>query len=194
MASQVQIANRALTKLGQARVISLGDDVKTASTINSMYDAVLEAELRSHVWNFAKAREVLPALAAKPAFDFERQYQLPADCLRILRVGDTVIHPRRVYDHLYSIEGRHILTNLGAPLRIRYVRKVTDPNQFDALFAEVFACKLALEACEDLTQSAGAFQRVASMYAQALRDAIRANALERPAEAINDDTWLESRR
>lgn len=194
MASQVQIANRALTKLGQARVISLDDDVKAASTINSMYDTVLDAELREHVWNFAKARVQLPALAGKPVFGFERQFQLPADWLRLLQVGDTHIHARRCYDDLYSIEGRALLTNLGAPLRIRYIKRVTDPNVYDALFIEVLACRLAVEACEDLTQSATKFQQVGTLYERALRAAIRANAVERPTQAIADDTWLDSRR
>lgn len=194
MTSQVQIANRALTKLGQARIISLDDPTKAAATISSMYDSVLEAELRAHVWSFARARAQLPALSSAPLFGFERQYALPTDWLRLLQVADVRVHARRCYDELYSIEGRNLQTNLAAPLQIRYIRRVEDPNQYDALFAEVLACRLAVEACEDMTQSATKFQQVASLYDRALRDAIRSNAVERPTQAIAEDTWLASRR
>jgi hypothetical protein len=56
MASQVDIANRALTKLGAARIISFGDDNKQARAVESMFDIVRDAELRSHIWSFSVRR------------------------------------------------------------------------------------------------------------------------------------------
>jgi hypothetical protein len=47
-----------------------------------------------------------------------------------------------------------MLTDLAPPLYIRYAKRVTDPNAMDPLFREAFACRLAAEACESLTQSA----------------------------------------
>jgi hypothetical protein len=192
--SKVLIANRALTKLGEARIISLDSTLKTAATIDSMYDTVLNSELRARRWHFAKRRAELPALSDRPEFGFRSQYLLPMDFLALIQLADLSIYPKASYEGVFSIEGRQILTNLSAPLRIRYIASITDPNFFDASFVEVFACRLALEACESITQSETKFNRVAKMYATALSDAIRANALERPAQAIGEDTWLESRR
>lgn len=193
MTSQVKIANRALTKIGSARITSLDEDSKAASTINSMWDAVLDAELRAHRWHFAKARATLPRLSEAPAFEFANQFSLPRDYLSLLRVGQFIVYPRADMSGLYSIEGGNILTNLGAPLNIRYIRRISDPNVFDALFAEAFACKLAFEACEAITQSSTKKQTAAQEYQAAIEQAIRINAIERPAQAITDDTWLESR-
>jgi len=193
MASQVGIANRALTKLGSARITSLDENSKAASTINSMYDYVLYACLRAHLWGFAKARALLPALASEPLFGYQLQYQLPSDFLRLIQIGDFLIYPRPTTQGLYSIEGGKILTNLDAPLPIRYTKRVTDPNAYDALFVEAFACRLAAEACEAITQSATKKKAAWTEHERAIAEAIRVNAIERPSQAVLEDTWIESR-
>jgi hypothetical protein len=71
MTSQVDIANRALTKLGAARIISFGDDNKQARAVSSMFDIVRDAELRSHIWSFSVKRASLPALLSTPDWGFE---------------------------------------------------------------------------------------------------------------------------
>lgn len=193
MASQVGIANRALTKLGSARITSLDEDSKAAATLNSMYDDVLDACLREHVWAFAKTRVQLAALADAPLFGFDYQYRLPADFIRLIQIGQFLVYPRTDTRGLFSIESGNILTDLPAPLYIRYTKRVTDPNAMDALFREVLACRLAAEACESITQSSTKRQAAWAEHEQAVVKAIRVNAIERPSQPIGDDTWLESR-
>lgn len=193
MTSEVLIANRALTKLGEARIISLLDTSKAATTLNSMFATVRDDELRAHRWNFAKARAALPALTDKPSFGFTNAFQLPADFLSLIQIGNLLVYPRMDTRGLFSIEGRQILTDMGAPLQVRYTRRIEEPNLFDASFIEAFACRLALESCETLTQSQTKYDRIAGMYQFAINRAVRANAIERPSQAIADDTWLEAR-
>lgn len=191
--SNVAIANRALTKLGAARIIALDDDAQASNTLESMFDTVRDAELRASLWHFSKARAKLPRLSQAPAFGFSSQFQLPADCLRVIQIGDALTNPKPATDNWYSIEGGRILIDHPGPLNIRYVKRVEDPTLFDALFVEAFACRLAAEACETLTQSNTKKQAAWQEYEQALSVARRANAIERPALAMSDDTWLESR-
>ncbi|MCA7962503.1 hypothetical protein LGM54_05995 [Burkholderia cenocepacia] len=193
MASQVGIANRALTKLGSARITSLDEDSKAAAALNSMYDDVLDACLREHVWSFAKTRAQLAALADAPLFGFGYQYRLPADFIRLIQIGQFLVYPKTDTRGLFSIESGNILTDLPAPLHIRYTKRVTDPNAMDALFREVFACRLAAEACESITQSSTKRQAAWAEHEQAVAKAIRVNAIERPSQPVGDDTWLESR-
>ncbi|MDN7751741.1 hypothetical protein [Burkholderia gladioli] len=193
MASQVGIANRALTKLGSARITQLDEDSKAAATIASMYDDVLDACLSEHIWAFAKARAQLAALADAPLFGFEFQYRLPADYLRMLQVGQFLIYPKMDTRGLYSIEGGNLLTDLSAPLSLRYTKRVTDPNAMHPLFREVFACRLAAEGCEAITQSSTKKQAAWAEHDRAIAQAVRVNAAERPSQPIGDDTWLESR-
>ena len=192
--SKVAIANRALTKIGAARIIALDDDSESSNTLDSMFDIVRDDELRAHLWHFAKARAVLPALSARPEFGYQQQYQLPADFLRLLQLADYPVYPAPTVQGLYSIEGGRVLVDHDGPLRIRYIRRVEDPTLFDALFVEVLACRLAAESCERLTQSNTKKQACWAEYEQTLRRAIRANSVERPSTAVADDTWLEARR
>jgi len=191
MASRIEIANLALTHLGQPPVMALDDGSVAANTINTLFDPAVAALLRAHVWNFAKARANLPAMAENPAFGYTTQYQLPGDCLRVVRVGQ-YLHALGTTGY-YSIEQGRILINQTGPLPVQYVQMVDDAARFDALFVDVLAVRLALDACERLTQSNTKKQILREELEQALRRARRANAIERPAVATIDDTWMQAR-
>ena len=197
--SDVAIVNLALTKLGEARITSLDDDLKPARTMKAIYEMIRDAELRRRKWRFSIRRTALPALTETPAFGYANAYQLPADCLKILMVGDMapgvdLSDVRTGFDtELYSLEGRQILTDLAAPLSLRYQSRVTDPTQFDATFVAALASRLAYEACEDLTQSSSKKQDAANDYRTAIREAVAANAIEVAPTPLADDSWLLSR-
>ena len=199
MASQVEIANRALTKIGEARILSLGDDVEAARSIDSLWDIVRDAELRIRKWKFSVSRTTLAALASTPSWGFSYEYQLPADCLRILQVND--IYPgvdlsdyRGSDSAEWRVEGRKILTNISAPLKIRYVSRVEDTGQWDAAFTEAFACRLAAEVVERLTQSNAKKDTAWSEYKQAISMAVRADAIESAPEPLPDSEWILGRQ
>lgn len=198
MASQVEIANRALTKVGEARILALTDDVEAARTITSVWGVLRDAELRVRNWNFSITRSSLPALLAAPEFGYEYQYQLPANCIRVVQV-DEYFPPPSLSDYrgsseaIWQIEGGKILTDLTAPLKVRYIARIEDTGLWDALFTEVFACRLAVEICERLTQSGGKRELAWKEYEAAVRDAVRSDAVENPPEPLPDDAWLLSR-
>lgn len=201
MSSIIQICNRALTKLGSNRITSLDDNTKPARVMSANYDSVRRSELRAHRWSFTITRAALPALSDAPVWGFPLQYQLPADNLRLDQIDRYFVWFGNLYRGYtnsfdatpYAIEGGRILTAIGAPLKIRYARDITDPNLFDATFDESLACKLAMEACEDLTQSSTKFQQVSKEYGDAIQTAIRANAIERPPEPLAESDWILAR-
>ena len=197
MASQVDIANRALTKLGEARITSMDDNTKHARCINSMWDVVRDAELRAHVWRFALTRSSLAALADVPAFGYNVQYQLPSDCLRLIEVAEFSVNNLNDYitqnDALYTVEGNKILTDLTAPLNIRYLKQETDTAQYTIDFVEALACRLAAECAEALTNSMEQRKMAWQEYKQAISIAVKTNSLELPSRSIHDDSWMISR-
>lgn len=198
MASKTDIANRALTKLGEDRITDLLDDTERARTLNSLYNICRDAELRAHVWNFATKRASLPRLVDVPAYGFAYQYQLPSDLVRLIQVNEWW-YWRGGADFYgannaeYQVEGRLILTDYNAPLPIRYVASIDDPGLYDALFVEAFACRLAMECCERLTQSNTKLQAVQQQYMMSIREAVRADAVENPPQALPDESWMISR-
>lgn len=199
MASAVEIANLALVKVGETKITSLSDPSKKAATIAALFDRVRDAELRKRRWSFSIKRVQLAADSTAPEFGYSAQFTLPTDCLRVLEVNQAA-HGADLSDYRgryapYAIEGRKILTHgtASSALPLRYIRAVADTTQWDSLFVEAFACKLAVEVCETLTQSSDKRQLAWNEYRQAVAEATRANAIELPSEAIEDDTWIMAR-
>lgn len=192
MASEVQIANLALQKLGAARIVSLTDDNRNARSCNACYQPMRDAELRAHPWSFAVKRAQLSPDATPPPFDFTYQFSLPSDCLRVLLPDDV--------DLDWKIEGRKILSgnplntvNGGAVLNLVYIWQITDANQFDTTFIDMVACRMAVQMCEEITQSTGKINTINEMYKVSMREARRMNAFEKLSEDGPDGSWITVR-
>ena len=194
MASKVSIANRALTKLGDQRILLLSDDNNAARTLNSMFDDVRDAEIRRCRWKFAIKRDQLVALVTAPSWGFKYQYPLPSDFLGLVQVGEFYVRTGRAGKTPWSVEGGNILTDFEAPLKMRYMARIDNPALYDPLFVEVLACKLALEACEALTQSSGKKQAASEEYKFAMSEAVRQDAIENPPDELPQGSWLDSRQ
>ena len=91
-------------------------------------------------------RAVLAPMAEQPISGFTHQFQLPADCIRVLP-EDTL---RSIN---YSVEGRKILCDV-ATLFLRYVWDEQDEQQFDEGLAETIAHYLAYDLAYSLQQTA----------------------------------------
>lgn len=184
MASIVGIANRAIQKVGAKRILALTDNSREARAINACYDSVRSALLRRYRWKFAKKRAIVAADAATPAFDFAYQFTLPADCLRvILQPGDTDWH----------VEGRKVLTRYDSVLQLNYIANVVDPNLFDAQFAELFSLKLAIEICDELTDTVTRKKNLQDEWKEAYAEASQSDSFEDPPIDAPDGTWITAR-
>lgn len=198
MASEVQIANFALTLLGEKRIVALTDASKQARELKALFEMTRDALLGGYNWVFAMTRTQLSPLAEAPAFQFSQQFQLPTDCLRIVLLGETYVGVdlsdfRGFPVEEYALEGRRILTDLGAPLSLRYVKQVTDTTQFDANFSKAFAARLAADAAEAITQSGTKRDRAEAAFQKEINLAIRANAIQLSPVKLPDDEWVASR-
>jgi hypothetical protein len=198
MAASIEVCNRALTLLGVERVVSVDDDSKAARDCRSQYDITRKSELRANRWAFAMRRAQLAAISTAPLFGFDLAYTMPTDCVRLDFVGDyyvgvSLTDYRSTDESAFAIEGRQILTNLTAPLNVRYIANVEDVQGFDPLFVDTLAHRLAIDLCESLTQSSGKKAGVAQAYALVIDRAKRVNAIERPPEPIADDAWVLAR-
>jgi hypothetical protein len=138
-------------------------------------------------------RAQLPALSTAPAFGWKLAYQLPSDFLRLVELGQWwVLYQPDV--ELFEIEGRTILTDESAPLKIRYVANITNAGLFPPVFAEALACRLAAEAAEDLTQSLSKREAAESAYRAAISMARKTNAIQQPPQPTTEGTWLLANR
>lgn len=189
MASSVEVVNRALQMLGAKRITSLTEDSVNARAANASYDILRKAELRKHPWSFSINRLQLAASATSPTFTKTRKFPLPSDCLRTLPNDPGY----ELNSKDWQIEGRDIVTDDSSPLNLRYVRDVTDVNQMDVLFRESLSAKLALELCEELTQSNTKKSDLKALYDEAIAEAKKANAIERVPLTPFEDEWITVR-
>lgn len=200
MASQVQIVNQALTKLGAARVVDIGDDTNNARTMRAIYDIKRDAELADQMWTFAIKRALIPASSTAPAFGWARAFPLPTDCLRVVQVGEQFCFYDQGEDGeaLFQVEtdpdtGRSaILTDQASPLALRYISRVTNPGLYPPLFVESFACRLAAESCEQLTQNLSKREAAWAERREAIRAARRVNAIEQPPQRQPATSWVRA--
>jgi hypothetical protein len=181
--------------LGEKRITSLDDGTKGAQTCKSQYDLTRLSELRSHRWGFAMKRAQLGASATPPAFGFANSFPFPTDLVRLDFVGDTFAGAsttdyRSFPEATFAVEGRNILTDMTAPLDIRYIGDISDATQFDALFVDALAHRLAVDVCMSMTDSSSKKQTLGAAYAMVIADAIAVNAIERPPDVIADDSWI----
>ena len=189
MASEVEICNAALQKLGAQRITALTDNSVNARACNAAYARLRVAELRKHSWNFAIARDALAVDATAPAFGRANSFTLPSAFLRLLPP-----YPEdNLSDRDWIIEGRAILTDESAPLYVRYIADVTDPNTMDPLFRDALAARMAWEMCEEITQSNTKRQLATADYNEAIAAAKRTNAIEMVPAKSPDDTWITVR-
>lgn len=185
MASIVEIVNKALDKIGYGAITSLDDGTKAANLADRTWPLVRDQVLRDHPWNFAIKRTNTAPLSVSPDWGFTYQHELPSDCLRLIEVRD-------LNRDEYQLEQGRILTDESV-LYIRYLSRVEDTNEYDALFVDAVASALAYEMCESLTQSNRKKTALYALYEESLLRAKRADAFENPPAIFAEDSWLTVR-
>jgi hypothetical protein len=189
MTSVVDIANYALNSLGASNITSLGENSKPARIVNQRYEAVRDSVFRSHPWK-----------TDAPVYGYAYNYALPSDpyCLRVLQFSNgSMTYP---FDNMRSnndtppfiIEGRKLLTDEGTA-KIKYVARITDPQQYDAGLIEVLASRLAYEVSYAITGSTTVRQIAAADFDRKLKDARFEDATEGAPERIEASDFIEAR-
>ena len=192
MASVVEICNGSLNQLGATTILSLTEDSKNARLCNSRYTQVRDALFRTHPWNCLQKRIELALDTSAPIWGFKYSYTLPADCLRLLRILD--------YDTNYKVEGRKVLSN-SETMKILYVSRVTDPNEYDELLRETISASLGADIAFGVTSNNQTAKNMYELFKDKLRDARFVDSTEGQnveqdlgmADVIDAGTFINSR-
>jgi len=189
MASKVSISNIALTSLGADRITSLEDNNENARRLTALYDYCLEDILRAHPWNFAIIRQKLALLSTTPVFGYDYEFQLPGDCLRVIEINDG---SSLITD--YKVEGRKVLTDYE-DINIKYIGRITDPNQYTSQFILVLSTRLAAEIAYAVTNNKSTAEQLWQLYTLRLQQAKEADAQESSeVNTVDSDVWTIEKR
>lgn len=189
MASEIGICNSALRKIGAAAITSLTEGSNNANYCNEQYEKLRDDLLRSHSWNFATKRVELGRLSSTPAYGFDNEFQQPADCLRVVSVS---ADESGVSSPEYKIEGRMIRCN-ETQLFLRYVARITDPNQMPPDFREALAAVMARDAAIPIAQSNTLREQMEREAQRRVAQAKSADALEDYPERMPESSWTQVR-
>lgn len=190
--SWTDICNQALARLG----VSLLSNVQTDTSNQAMYcrlflgDAI-EAVLGKHDWRAASKRAQLGLLSETPVYGYDHAYALPADCIRPYRVetGAGVFRA-------FSIESGKLITD-AEEVWLTYVARPTDPTTLPTYLRRAIQGQLAAMLAPPMTSSDQLAIRIIAQADQDLKDAIAAEADNRPQESLADQlgsTWSDELR
>jgi hypothetical protein len=200
MTSTVDIANYALNSLGANNISSFEENSKPARLINQRFDSVRDSVFRAHPWNCLLRRAELPKESESPAFGYANQFTLPTNpyCLRVLEFSNgTLSYPQdNMFNNtggpVFVIEGRKLLSDEGIA-KIKYVSRVTDPQEYDANLIDTLAAAIAFEVSYAITGSNTVKQMMAAEYSDKLKQAAFVDATEGAPQRLEASEFIESR-
>jgi len=180
MATETQIVNFALRRLGCEPVGSISDDNKRAKVMNDLYDMARQSALGSYPWKFANTRALLTDNGNTPAFEYSYEFDLPADYLKAVREYN---------DTEFVREGDVLLCD-SDELRLLYTQDIADETLFSAVFAKYMALVLAVDGSYALVQDKKLKTDIEAEMMRILDDARFNDSTESKAEdyEINDFT------
>lgn len=108
--SAVTIANEALAKVGGARITALDQTGDAALLVRQFIDQARQHVLSQHPWGCSLKRATLALSASSPAWGWDYQFALPADCIV---VWDLLENHKTQGGWLWTVEGRYLLTNVN---------------------------------------------------------------------------------
>lgn len=185
MSSIVDICNRALIRAGaKGKISTLTEDTPNATLCNILYDPIRKSLLRKHYWNFALEQVELAQLSDAPTFEFDYAYQLPSNCLRVIKLYD--------YSGPWKIIGDKVYTNDTQALLV-YLKDFTDTSKFDSLFEECLMLKIAYEICLKLNENDRRAGELKQEFEKSYREAKQVDGMEDYPDQWSDGTWLDSR-
>jgi hypothetical protein len=185
------VANMALGILVEAPINSLDDNNKAARLLNLHYETTRQSELMKNAWSFAITRVELDALTDAPTGDvYGYGYEVPTDALRVLPLTDTgEAEGARIP---FKQEAGLLLTNYAGPRLIRYIANLTDPGDWDPLFVEALAARLAMKIAMPLVNKPSVLQGAQLVYNEAISEARRINSIV-ASSAPASQSWAEAR-
>lgn len=89
----------------------------------------------------------------------------------------------------WDFEGDYFTSRASVgPIVFRFVADIDSVLAMDSMFCEGLACRIALEVCEDLTQSSDKLRNIGAAYARFMSEARTVNGIETgPTEPPEDD-------
>ena len=196
MATETDIANLALTWLGQRLINSLNDNQNEAKVMKANYPFARDKILAEHAWTFALRRETLAPLAAPPAFGGGNQFLIPNDVVRVFRVyRPDAGSQSNTFQNApgWVREGNHIIANMDQ-IWCHFIFKQTNTTFYSAPFGQALAAKLAADTCLAFTENIKLQDKMEGMYGVKLQEATASDGSQGRTEVVRSTRLTGARK
>lgn len=195
MSTQTGLINRALVRIGKARIASFEEQSPSAQAVRDIWNDVRQSAIRAHPWNFAIRRTSLSPVDGTPPFGWTYRFRKPAaqndhqGWLRTLGVyedADEAVVPA------WDAEGPYILADVDL-IYLRFVADITNVSNWDPLFAEALSLKLASELAVALANSSQLHDTLGQLAERAFARARAVDGMDGKPIDIPMGTWEQAR-
>ena len=178
----ISISSNALVLLGDQPISSFTDGGAGSLIAAQLYETTYHSMLTETLWHFATRTEVLAKLVDKPDNGYTSKFQLPSDCLYVVKTDQ---------NSRYEIYERELYANADS-VQIEMVYPVDEVN-LPPIFAKALEYNLASLFAVPLTGDTSRAAYYRELYAVELRKAKRADASQRPAYQVGNDRYISAR-
>lgn len=185
-ATEVSICSNALLLLGAQTINSLSENNDRARACSNLYPMVRNYLLRSHPWNCAVKRVALAPDATAPAFDWDNQFTLPSDFMRVLSVGEAGAEVE------YKVESGKLLCD-DNPAYLRYIWRNENPATWDDMLVWGVTQAMKAALAYPITQSTSLEQLVEDACERVLKKARSVDGQDDPPDTLGDSPLLAAR-
>lgn len=193
--TKLEVYNDALVLIGQRRLASLTEDRKPRRVLDDLWQKQVTYCLEQGFWKFAmRSVQSSASLDVAPAFGPAYAHERPDDFVQLYSISadENFATPLLAYME----EGNYWYTSLDT-LFMRYVSKDPafglDLGKWPETFAFYVACRLALRACVDITESDTKLGTIAAAEKKARVDARSKDAIRQPPAFPQAGSWVRSR-
>lgn len=197
---KLAIYNGALRRLGSRKLASLSENREPRRVLDDIWglsSEIVAGALESGEWNFAiRSVEGTYSSTAVPTFGFQRAYRKPDDFRRLASLSGDEYFRTPLVNSEYIDEAAYWFTDLDV-LYIRYVSDGSDygfkSSAWTESFKDYLETKMAWEACERITNSAGKKDRLERDMMMALKKAKSHDSMSEGVKFFPRGSWAKSR-
>lgn len=190
--SVLDIWNRAFILVGSKRAMAEDEDKKPARTATELWPGTRDSVLGDHPWKSIRSRQKISPNATKPDFEWDNQFDWPADCIRPLIAWRPQGQPKIDW----TVEGHKILANTTT-LYLIYNKREEDVTVYDPNLIDCLGFRLASDLAIPLAGSSTLSKDLFNVYLERRNNAkfVSANMGDGDRtedEIFDEDDWTAS--
>jgi hypothetical protein len=191
--TDIEICSMALGFVKTGGINSFEEETDEARACKTFYGPARDKVLEDRIWSFAKRQYVFDAaLAEEPLFFFTKQWELPAEIIRVHRVtsdSDDPTGQRLEWD----LQGRRILTGDVDKLYVTAVRREEDASLYSPGFCTAVALRLAYIFAIPLAENRQLKADLWEEYQREIKDAGGADGAQGKSERTRSTRYRDVR-